>query len=284
MSVTNASRLLPIVLLPVKVQGEGAAEEIARAIKLVNEHALAPVMIVGRGGGSLEDLWAFNEEVVARAIFDSQVPVISAVGHEVDFTIADLVADLRAPTPSAAAEAVTPDQYEIMQWLDQMQKRLERLSQQHLRQLNEKLLLNAKRLKSPQQSLREKGSRIEELKQRLASSLSSQLRFAQQRIVSTRHALASQNPAVQIHNRQEQTQHLYQRLVQSLQQGLQKQQHRLQLSAQTLHTTSPLATLGRGYAIAFDDQQRIIKNPTQVRSGDALTVKVEKGDIACRVE
>ena len=115
-----------IVLAPVRVQGEGAAEEIERAIKILNERSDIDLIIVGRGGGSFEDLWAFNEERVARAIFESKIPVISAVGHETDFTIADFVADARAPTPSAAAEMAVPDKREILEWVEGMLKRMER--------------------------------------------------------------------------------------------------------------------------------------------------------------
>lgn len=275
---------LPILLVPVKVQGEGSAEEIARAIETVNHHGLADTMIVGRGGGSLEDLWAFNEECVARAIHASAIPVISAVGHEVDYTIADLVSDLRAPTPSAAAEAVTPDQFELMQQLDYQHKRLVRQTLSTLSQRSEGITHLARRLKSPQQSLLEKQLRVKELRQRLTSTLRHQLRHAGQALQSAQLALSKWTPQVQVQQQQEKTEQLENRLFQAQTQLLQKQQHRLQLAAQTLHTTSPLATLGRGYAIAFDAQKHIIKSPAQVKSGDALSIKVEQGDIACRVE
>lgn len=124
---------LPVLLLPVAVQGTGAAGQIAAAIRRANAEKLCDVLIVGRGGGSLEDLWAFNEEIVARAIYASDIPVVSAVGHEVDFTIADFTADMRAPTPSAAAELISPNQLEVAQKLDQLQRALLRHMQQHLR-------------------------------------------------------------------------------------------------------------------------------------------------------
>ena len=275
---------LPILLVPVKVQGEGAAEEIAQAIETVNSHGLADAIIVGRGGGSLEDLWAFNEERVARAIHASALPIISAVGHEVDFTIADLVSDLRAPTPSAAAESITPDQFELMQLLDHQHRRLVRQTLSFLKQHNEGLVNLGKRLKSPQQSLLEKQHRIREFGQRLKSTLRHQIRHAQQALQSAQLALANWTPQTQLRQRKEHTDQLEKRLQQAQLQMIQQHQHRLQLAAQTLHTASPLATLGRGYAIAFDDQKHIVKSPTQVQSGDALTIKVEQGDIACRVE
>ena len=172
---------LEIILLPVSVQGDKAAAEIAQAINFVNRHHIADTIIVGRGGGSLEDLWAFNEEIVARAIFASALPVISAVGHEVDFTIADLVADYRAPTPSAAAEKVTPDQFELMQQLDQQQRRLQYFMAMHLQNRADNLNNFRHRLKHPGEVLRDKNTAINALFSRLSLALKSNLTLAQHR-------------------------------------------------------------------------------------------------------
>lgn len=280
---------LEIFLLPVKVQGEGAAEEISRAIKNVNQYQLADVMIVGRGGGSLEDLWAFNEEIVARAISESRIPIVSAVGHEVDFTIADLVADYRAPTPSAAAEAITPEQYELMQRLDRQQRRLEFIMRTELDQRQRGLGNLSSRLKSPQQSLSDKQQRISELEKRLSVNIRFYLRQAEQAVQRANDALTHNNPQQQITKRSDYVESLSQRLLDKQQQVIETHKHRLALAAQTLNTASPLATLGRGYAIALkanekDGGQDVVRSPAEVSSGDALTIRVEGGDIPVSVQ
>ncbi len=274
---------LDIVLLPVRVQGDGSAEEVASAIEFVNTHQLADVMIVGRGGGSLEDLWAFNEEVVARAIYASTIPVVSAVGHEVDYTIADLVADYRAATPSAAAEAITPDQFELMQHIDQQQRRLQFVFDNALQRLQQRLNNNAQRLVSPQQALADKASRIVELKQRLEQRLKTTLQFAQQTAQSQYNALLQFNPQQQLGFRQDHVANLQRRLHDGQQKQLNEQKHRLSIAAQTLHTASPLATLGRGYSITQNAQQDVIRNPEQVSAGETLTVRLQEGQLRCQV-
>lgn len=274
---------LEIVLLPVRVQGDGAAQEVANAIEFINTHQLADVMIVGRGGGSLEDLWAFNEEVVARAIYASQIPVVSAVGHEVDYTIADLVADYRAATPSAAAEAITPDQYELMQHVDQQLRRLHFVFNNLLQHFQQRLNNNAQRLISPQQHLADRASRIIELKQRLEQRLKATLQYTQQTVRSQHNALLQFNPQQQLGFRQEHVANLQRRLHDGQQRQLNDKKHRLSIAAQTLHTASPLATLGRGYSITQNEQQEVIRSPAQVSPGDALTIRLQEGQLRCRV-
>lgn len=162
-----------IILRPVKVQGEGAAEEIAQAIHEFNQYGNVDLLIVGRGGGSLEDLWAFNEEIVARAIFDSRLPVISAVGHEIDFTIADFVADMRAPTPSAAAEIAVPDQEEQKAGLFEIYRRLQFLLNSRLHYLRERVAAIEKSygLRKPEDLIRQYTQQVDELGMRLNKSI-----------------------------------------------------------------------------------------------------------------
>ena len=275
--------MMEIVLVPVMVQGEGAAMQIASAIKFVNDQKLADLIIAGRGGGSLEDLWAFNEEVVARAIFDSQLPIVSAVGHEVDFTIADLVADYRAPTPSAAAEQITPDQYELMQWLDQQQRRTLFLIQNTTRRLEETLRHNARQLKHPGETLKEKTQRVAELRQRLSQQLLNQLALNQQQLLTIQSRLERHHPRellIQKSERLEQASHaLFDLTIRTIE----TKQHQLSMLAQTLNTASPLATLGRGYAIISSDSQRAVSRSKDVKIGDTVTARLKEGSLKCSV-
>jgi exodeoxyribonuclease VII large subunit len=185
-------------LRPVKVQGDGAAEEIAKAIKELNQHGGLDVLIVGRGGGSLEDLWAFNEEVVARAIADSKVPVISAVGHETDFTIADLVADLRAPTPSAAAELVAKNRQELEAHLDHLIIRLQSRIDQSLSLVSERLTGFEGRLKLIARDFTNLPVNIADLEQRLSLAMSARMRQYVDRLGMTAGRLDALSPLLQL--------------------------------------------------------------------------------------
>ncbi len=282
--------LMQIILIPVAVQGEGAAREIAKAIEFANQHELAEVMIVGRGGGSLEDLWSFNEELVARAIFASKIPVISAVGHEVDFTIADLVADYRAPTPSAAAEKITPDQYELMQQLDLTERRLTRLLEATLRNAQNQLESYRKRLKHPKDALQDKAKKLKELDNRITRSIRLQLQIAQQTLNAHQRSLKQLNPDIKIAAYQNLVKQRLKELLQAQTQLLQHYQHRLGLQAQTLQAASPLATLARGYAIiksGSDSQSsaaKVIASTTKVKAGDKITASLKDGTLHCTVD
>jgi exodeoxyribonuclease VII large subunit len=190
-----------VTLLPVRVQGIGAAEEIAGALHTANEHLPADVIIVGRGGGSLEDLWAFNEEIVARAIFDSRIPVISAVGHEVDFTIADFVADLRAPTPSAAAELAVPDRRELLASLVDASLSAARSLKRIVLDAKNKLasLTGSHSFHRPIDLVHQRGQRIDELTHRLVQSLEHEVTLRRRDAASLYKRLASLNPAAVLH-------------------------------------------------------------------------------------
>lgn len=273
---------LEILLLPVTVQGEGSANQIAQAIQLANENNIADVLIVGRGGGSLEDLWSFNEEVVARAIFASQLPIISAVGHEVDYTIADLVADYRAPTPSAAAERITPDQFELMQQIDYQQRRLEHLIHTKIHQLSDKVLERSKRLKHPGTSLQEKQTRLRELTHRLNQSLKSCIERSAFRLNQLEQKVSQHSPdnAIQQHNTK--LIHLQDRLQLAQKLCIEQKSHQLALLAQTLHTASPLATLGRGYAIVKSGK-KVVTQCSQVKPGDKITTQLKDGIVESEV-
>ncbi len=282
--------MMEIILIPVSVQGEKAAKEVANAIQFANKHKLADVMVVGRGGGSFEDLWSFNEEVVARAIFDSEIPIISAVGHEVDFTIADLVADYRAPTPSAAAEKITPDQFELMQQLDLSERRLSYLFTHKLMQCQERLSSQSKRLKHPSEALQDKKQKLIQFRQRLNQVIQNKLKLAVQQLDTQRLTLRQLNPTSKI-ERHQQTISIQQERIFSLQNKQLKQlEHQLGLLAQTLHTASPLATLGRGYAIikkgsdSHTNSSKVITSAKRVKAGDKITATLKDGNIHCTVD
>lgn len=275
---------LEIILLPVQVQGEGSAEQISQAINYCNRHTIADAIIVGRGGGSLEDLWSFNEEIVARAIFDSELPVISAVGHEVDFTIADLVADYRAPTPSAAAEKITPDQYDLMQNIDQLQRRLEYFLSHRLNNLEQAVNNFRLRIKHPGETLQEKQQRLDELTQRMKRALSMTVERKSLQFETASHRLKQSTLHTEIEQNYKTLNQLSEKLHAAVEQNIENQQHKLALLAQTLHTASPLATLGRGYAILKSDKDKVKTRCTDFKAGDKISATLKDGTIHCTVD
>ena len=245
-----------ILIFPTKVQGRGAAQEVAQGIQYLNTREDIDVIIVARGGGSLEDLWAFNEEVVARAIFDCHIPVISAVGHQIDFTISDFVADLRAPTPSAAAEIVAGAREDLC-------TRVEGLSQRSIQAI--RLCLKDKR----------------ERLRRLASSRAfvdaeSKLRFFLQRLDELHSRLVKTIPTLFSWTRQRCLQQ-EQMLRQQIQFYLQSKKHSLTSTSGRLQAYSPLAVLERGYAIVTTTSKEVVRDPDQVKEGDELGIRVERG-------
>lgn len=257
---------LHLLLYPVRVQGEGAAEEIVEAIQFFNRAhvSLRPdVVILARGGGSLEDLWAFNEEAVARAIAGSKIPVITGVGHETDFTIADFVADLRAPTPSAAAELVIQSKEELKQRLRALDTRLaERLRYQvlHARhQLSQ--LMRARGWRRMESLLREQAQRADELALRLRQALLDSVARRRQEWAVLAARLASYD----------------------LRGAVQRERLRLKALAGQLNQLSPLAVLERGYAIVFDAEGKVVKSAAAVRVGDPLEVQLARGRLRADV-
>ncbi len=252
-----------VLLFPVRVQGAGAAEDIARAINYMNTRQDLDVLIVGRGGGSLEDLWAFNEEVVARAVFNSRIPIISAVGHEVDFTICDFVADLRAPTPSAAAEIVSRTRDELCEKVT---------------------ALSGRALQSLRLMLREKRYRLERLAgNRAFADAQSRLRFYSQRLDELHARLLRLFPAG-LRPYVTQVAELEAAVERSFHYCLQIKRQRLEKRAAQLDAYSPLAVLQRGYAIVTDAGNVVVRDPEQVSPEAVLNIRVAKGDFKARKE
>lgn len=251
-----------IMLLPVRVQGVEAPGEIAAALRYASEHKVADVVITGRGGGSIEDLWAFNDERVARAIYDCEIPVISAVGHEPDVTIADFVADLRAATPSNAAELAAPDVTELMQAIDSAMRRLENSMAKRISGSREALeALSSRRvLQSATGFIEQRRSQVETLRVRLeaASGFASKSRSQLDNLAS--------------------------RLDSALDAAMTRKKNEYLRAAAKLDALSPLKVLSRGYAIAMDEDGRAVKDSSGVRAGDKLTVRLASGALGCRVE
>ncbi|MDX1302472.1 exodeoxyribonuclease VII large subunit [Photobacterium sp.] len=272
---------LPIVIYPTMVQGEGAAISIAQAIGRANTRQECDVLIVGRGGGSLEDLWAFNEEIVARTIAASQIPIVSAVGHEVDVSIADFVADVRAPTPSAAAELVSRDMTHQTQKINQKRQQLHHAFRHYITGHSARLVQLQHRLERqhPQLRLNQQQQHLDDISSRLERAINKLTAGHQQHLDRIEYKLALHSPAQTIkHNstRLKQTEH---RLLDAMDRRLLNASHKLAMAAEKLETVSPLATLGRGYSITRDTKNNVIRRADQVKPGDELRTKVAEGEI-----
>jgi exodeoxyribonuclease VII large subunit len=276
---------LHIVIRPVRVQGEGAAGEIAQGLADLNALGDVDVIIVGRGGGSLEDLWAFNEEAVARAIVASKAPVISAVGHEVDVTIADYVADLRAPTPSAAAELVVREKEAVALGLRTLRARLHgalvRLVARHRERVG--LVASRRVLVDPGRPLRDAHRRVDALRQRLGAAAVASRREAAHRLGRATSRLHSASPAVRMATGRARLSRLDAGLVATMRRAADRARHRLGLAAGRLEGLSPLAVLGRGYSLTRTPAGAIVRSARQVRAGDPVNVLLSEGTLECRV-
>jgi exodeoxyribonuclease VII large subunit len=277
---------VPVIIYPSLVQGTTAASTIAQAIEIANRRQECDVLIVARGGGSLEDLWPFNEEIVAHAIFKSVIPIINAVGHEVDFTIADFVADLRAPTPSAAAELATPDMQEMVESLYQLKKQLYRLLKSKLQQSSQQLEWMQKHLaqQHPKRRLTEKMQQLDFLELTLTQHLSRKINQLQTKLQNAAATLQRATPAKKIARVDNQMQLIQQRLINLMNKQVNLKTDMLGQGAATLDALSPLATLKRGYAIATSKDGHIIHDSTAVKIGDKVQVRLHRGKLGCVVE
>ena len=276
---------VPVVIYPTQVQGAGSVAQIVAAIETAGRRAEVDVLIVARGGGSLEDLWSFNEEAVARAIVASPLPVVSGVGHEVDFTIADLVADVRAPTPSAAAEMVVPD---VMVWRRRMvlaARRLLQAQEQRLDRVADRVRWLTGRLEQagPEPQLQRLAQRLDDLDRRLGGALP--MRFARQarQVANLQHRLGLCSPARRLAALAQQEATLRQRLAVVGPAMVTRSGQRLALAMRTLDAVSPLATLARGYALVTDEQGRLVTNSDSLSAGDRVEVALSNGAVIAEV-
>ena len=278
---------IPVLVYPVPVQGKDAGREIAAMIKTASLRNECDVLVLTRGGGSLEDLWAFNEEVVARAIFDCHIPLVSAVGHEVDFTIADFVADQRAPTPSVAAELVSPDQDEWLTRVGRLQTRIGRLIQQDLMERRQRLDWLNKRLqlRHPGQYLRQQVQRLDEFEQRIRLSIHSNFSNLQSSLHEILARLKQATPGHRISQYALQQHGLLQRLNTSMGMLLEGRKQQLAAACRTLDAVSPLATLERGYAIVSrPDSNKIIRRISDIKAGEQIETRLTDGRLLCTVD
>ncbi|MFH0793735.1 MAG: exodeoxyribonuclease VII large subunit [bacterium] len=277
---------LEVTIYPVRVQGEGAAQEIAVAIRRFNETDLVDVVIVGRGGGSLEDLWPFNEEIVARAIYESRLPIISAVGHETDFTIADFVADLRAPTPSAAAELVITNQSELVGQIHELQTRLRRALRVQMQSLQFRYEQLARHwaFRVPLDLLRQMQQRADDLSDDLSRALRAKLDDARQRLEAASLISALGRAKDRVAHAEERRVHFDACLSAALNQKVREKNLRIGNLGGKLAALSPYGVLNRGYSIVKRRRdQRIVSKVTQIRPNETLTVQVSDGSFGAAV-
>lgn len=274
---------LPVRLYPSAVQGNEAASSIVAAIELANKECKTDVLIVGRGGGSLEDLWPFNEESVALAIAGSTLPVVSAVGHEVDLSISDMVADLRAPTPSAAAELLSPDGFEIQAKLMRAERALVQRLNWQLDSKRQSLNHLKQRLRHPGDKIREQAQRCDELEIRLKRSMRRLTQDRQQSLENYLKRLAQLNPQKQVDHNKQRLEELSKQLTQRIQNLLEYRTLKLAQQAGRLNAISPLATLDRGYALATSATGEVIRNSQQVKVNDRINIKIQKGEFNATV-
>ncbi|MEF3354739.1 exodeoxyribonuclease VII large subunit [Paenibacillus sp. GYB006] len=285
-TITRRYPLAEVILYPVVVQGKTAAPSIVRALRAVNQMAEADVVIVGRGGGSLEELWAFNEEIVARAITESEIPVISAVGHETDFTIADFAADVRAATPTAAAELAVPHQMDLKDQVDVMKRRLKQSLMMRAKHGRERLnqLSRSSVLVNPSRSLIQHTERLDQLTMRLSRSTDSKLRFAREKQERMKISLSRFNPSDQVAAAQKQVVQNRRQLEAAMRIQIKETRQKLGSSLRHLDALSPLKVMSRGYSLVYnEDEKQLVKSTNDVLPGDVIKIKLSDGGLSCEV-
>ncbi len=273
-----------IVIYPCAVQGKEAGQQIAQAISIANQRNEVDALIVGRGGGSLEDLWAFNEEVVARAIFASELPIISAVGHEVDMTIADFVADVRAPTPTAAAELCSPNLHELNQQIQYYYEQCVSFISDIIEKYKTHLHWLKKTLKRPDQRLQEYSQRLDIATANLQHHWYHYLNERKTQTLALRQRLQQCTPITLIKDLQTEQALLKQQLINTISKHLEHYQHQLAKLSSNLDAISPLATLKRGYSILSTEKNTVITSITETKPGDRISAKLSDGTAHCRIE
>jgi len=266
---------VPVVLYPTPVQGVGSAQKIAQAIQAANQRAECEVLIVCRGGGSIEDLWAFNEEVVARAIFASAIPVVSGVGHETDFTIADFVADERAPTPTAAAQRVVPDRLALLRGLSDRAQHLQRAQRNRLQNAMQAVDYLQRRLVHPALQLQRQSLQLEQLKQRLQRSYAQHLQQQQWRCQSVVQRL--QGAGSDLVRLQERQNHLAERMFKTMRTVQMQRAVRLENSARQLALLDPQQVLARGYSLVHDESGSVVTDARELAVGSELRITFANG-------
>ncbi|MEJ6121264.1 exodeoxyribonuclease VII large subunit [Vibrio sp. 2-Bac 85] len=276
---------LQVVIYPTQVQGQGSAFSVAAQIALANIRNECDVLIVGRGGGSLEDLWCFNEPDVAYAIYNSQLPVISAVGHEIDVTISDFVADLRAATPSAAAELVSQHKTFVSTQLNNLVARLKQSIQNRLQHKTHQLSVLKQTLlqHDPKHKLQQQAQNLDELSLRLQHAMQQKMQWQQHQTSQLKNRLQQASPAHHINIELQKQQQLKRQLTQAMTAKLNNAEQNLHHQIQQLNAFSPLATLARGYAIVKDEKGKVSTDPAKLKVGETVEVTLDKGQFKAQV-
>ncbi|WP_038169892.1 exodeoxyribonuclease VII large subunit [Verrucomicrobium sp. BvORR106] len=284
--LTRRAPWLRVLVFPVRVQGQGAEQEIARAIDLLNQEVAGlprpDTIVVGRGGGSLEDLWNFNEEVVARSIFASTIPVISAVGHEIDFTIADFVADMRAPTPSAAAELLAPDTAELQRHFDAMEKSMTHRMRATLEHHERVLELTGKGAlrREPERLLRDAVQSVDDVESTYHRAQELYWRSLDDRMVQHHRSLEKYHPQRVLTEAAHRVALLQQHLGASMRQRIEQRAQKVLAMRKLLKSMGPDSVLSRGFSMTTDATGKVIEDASKLRTGDMMITRLAKGKVA----
>ncbi|MFS1512225.1 exodeoxyribonuclease VII large subunit [Chengkuizengella sp. SCS-71B] len=285
-TIQRRNRMVSILLYPVSVQGKNAVPSIKKGIEVLNKHEEVEVIIVGRGGGSLEELWAFNEEVVARSIFESKIPIISAVGHETDYTIADFVADVRAATPTAAAELAVSHQLEIKNHLEHLKQRLNKAVFYHLQKKAEKLeqLKRSSYLRSPQKQLVQPTEHLDRLKDQLIFNMLNRMRYTREKLYKVEAGLSTLNLKNKLDYSNQRLKNIQHRLNHIIMVYIKNQKLKLSSNVRQLDALSPLKVMDRGYSLVYNEDEKIVKSVEQIQIDQKIQVKLKDGKLDCQVK
>ncbi|MFJ7637150.1 exodeoxyribonuclease VII large subunit [Peribacillus sp. NPDC097225] len=286
--ITTIKRRYPItkiIVYPALVQGNNAAKSIAQAISLANARAESDVLIVGRGGGSIEELWAFNEEIVAESIYDSDIPIISAVGHETDFTIADFVADMRAPTPTGAAELAVPHLNEILERLMNRKNRLTRSIQEQVNANRTHLsrLERSYAFRYPHKMYEQKLEQLDRATERLGKTSTRYFLKKRDELNQITEVLNKQHPEQLVRTSKENLQQYEKALRKTMEAIYRQKSQRFVSMTATLSALSPLKIMERGYGLVFTEDETLIKSTQQVSTGDKIAVSIKDGTLECEI-
>jgi exodeoxyribonuclease VII large subunit len=289
--LTRRAPWVRVMVFPVRVQGQGVERETIRAIEVLNAAAQfglprPDTIVIGRGGGSIEDMWAYNEESLARAIFTSRIPIISAVGHEIDFSIADFVADLRAPTPSAAAELLAPDVAELRRYFDSTSRTLEARVQTILEHHERVLDLTAKGtlMHEPERQIQQAEQSVDDAESRLTGSVREQLRGLSDQVTEQQQVLMRHHPRVMISEAAHRVQSSAEKIRQVLEHRLVRLEDRIKARADLIRNLGPESILSRGFSFTMTEDGRSLQNADQVHAGDVLVTRLQQGQVTSVVK
>jgi exodeoxyribonuclease VII large subunit len=275
---------LNVILYPTQVQGNTASNQLRKALSLAQEEALCDVLIISRGGGSLEDLYAFNDEQLANDVYSCSIPIVSAVGHEIDFSICDFVADVRAATPSSAAEMVSQDEQKWLQWLDQLHLRFFQLIKQNIENKKNQLNWLDKQLKHPASKLETLRQKLDELTLRQNRAISSVLTKNKHKLELQITRFSQYQPENQLKQNQEKLQAIYHRLHENITHQLEYKQEKLNTNMQKLDILSPLSIMSRGYALVSNEEnQKLVKSKSEVKTGEIVKIRFANDHLFAKV-